>query len=183
MNEYRIVLFGLNYSNTEYLKSNSSPPKNFYVNFVTKWDEENLILYFHPYMRTFYCVFYTYLAYKKFLNYSVFGDNYSGIRILFGNHKWTEYRIRIVLFGLNYSNTEYLTSNSTSKNFFICEFCEKWDEDTLILFFILTWGLFTVFSTHILLIKNSRTIRYSVTTIRVFKYYSEITNGPNTEYE
>ena len=30
-----------------------------------------------------------------------------------------------------------------------------------------------------LLIKYSRTIRYSVTTIRVYEYYSEITNGPN----
>ena len=36
-----------------------------------------------------------------------------------------------------------------------------------------------MFSTHILLIKNSRTIWYSVTTIRVFEYYLEITNGPN----
>ena len=34
--EYRIVLFGLNYSNTEYLKLNSiSPQKILYVNFVT----------------------------------------------------------------------------------------------------------------------------------------------------
>ena len=32
----------------------------------------------------------------------------------------------------------------------------------------------------ILLCKNSWTIWYSVTTIQVFKYYSEITNGPNT---
>ena len=75
MNEYQIVLFGLNYSNAKILKI-------LYVNLVTKWDEENLILYFHTYMRGFYCVFYTYLAYKKFLNYLVFGDNYSGIRIL-----------------------------------------------------------------------------------------------------
>ena len=46
----------------------------------------------------------------------------------------TEYQIihflkineyRIVLFGLNYSNTEYLTSNSTPKKFFICDFGEK----------------------------------------------------------
>ena len=34
---------------------------------MTKWDEENLILYFHTYMRGFYCVFYTYLSYKKIL--------------------------------------------------------------------------------------------------------------------
>ena len=46
-----------------------------------------------------------------------------------------------------------------------------------------TLGLFTVFSLHILLIKNSTTIRYLVSTIWVLKYYSEITNGPNTEYE
>ena len=45
--------------------------------------------------------------------------------------------------------------------------------------FLPTWGLYTVFFTHILLIKTSRTIRYSVTTIRVFEYYSEITYGPN----
>ena len=37
-----------------------------------------------------------------------------------------------------------------------------------------------MFSTHILLIKNSRTIRYSVTTIWLLEYYLEITNGPNT---
>ena len=37
-----------------------------------------------------------------------------------------------------------------------------------------------MFSIHILLIKNFRTIQYSVTTIQVFEYYSEITNGPNT---
>ena len=47
--------------------------------------------------------------------------------------------------------------------------------------FIPTWGVFTFFiHICILLIKNSRTIRYSVTTIWVFEYYSEITNGPNT---
>ena len=47
--------------------------------------------------------------------------------------------------------------------------------------FIPTWGLFTVFSIHILLIKNSRTIQYLVTTIWVFKYYSKITNRLNTK--
>ena len=92
--KYRIVLFGLNYLNTEFKNRIVAPQKILYVNFVTKWDEENLILYFHIYMRAFYCFFYTYLAYKK-----------------------------------------------------------------------------------------SRTIRYLVTTIWVFTYYSEITNGPNTEYE
>ena len=64
--EYRIVLFGLNYSNTEYLTSNSTPKKFFICEFCEKWDEDTLILYFHTYMRAFYCVFYTYLAYKKF---------------------------------------------------------------------------------------------------------------------
>ena len=34
----------------------------------------------------------------------------------------------------------------------------------------------------ILLLKNSKTIWYLVTTIRVFKYYLEIKNGLNTEY-
>ena len=43
-----------------------APQKILYVKFVTKWDEENLILYFHTYIRAFYCVFFTYLAYKKF---------------------------------------------------------------------------------------------------------------------
>ena len=62
ISEYRIVIFGLNYSITEYLKANSSPQKILYVKFVTKRD---LILYFHTYMRAFYCVFNTFLAYKK----------------------------------------------------------------------------------------------------------------------
>ena len=48
------------------LKSNRSPPKILYVKFVSKWDEENLILYFHTYKRAFYCVFYTYIFIKKF---------------------------------------------------------------------------------------------------------------------
>ena len=64
--EYRIVLLGLNYSNTQYLTSNSTPKKFFICEFCEKWDEDTLILYFHTYMRAFYCVFYTYLAYKKF---------------------------------------------------------------------------------------------------------------------
>ena len=42
--------------------------------------------------------------------------------------------------------------------------------------------LFSVFFIYILLYENSITIRYSVTTIRVFEYYSEIENGPNTKY-
>ena len=33
MNEYQIVLFGLNYSNTEYLKLSSSPPSKFFFIF------------------------------------------------------------------------------------------------------------------------------------------------------
>ena len=49
--------------------------------------------------------------------------------------------------------------------------------------FIPTWGLFTVFSIHILFIKNSRTIWYLVTTIWVFEYYLEITNELNIEYK
>ena len=36
------------------------------------------------------------------------------------------------------------------------------------------------FFIHILLYENSITIRYLVTTIWVFEYYSEITYGPNT---
>ena len=36
-----------------------------------------------------------------------------------------------------------------------------------------------VFFMQILIYENSITIWYSVTTIWVFKYYSEITNGPN----
>ena len=40
--------------------------------------------------------------------------------------------------------------------------------------------LFSVFLIHILLYEKSITIWYSVTTIRVFEYYSEITNGPKT---
>ena len=64
--EFRIILFGLNYSNTEYLTSNSTPKKFSICEFCGKSDEDTLILYFHTYMRAFYCVFYTYLAYKKF---------------------------------------------------------------------------------------------------------------------
>ena len=33
---------------------------------------------------------------------------------------------------------------------------------------------------HILLYEKSITIQYLVKTVRVFEYYSEITNGPNT---
>ena len=40
--------------------------------------------------------------------------------------------------------------------------------------------LFSVFLIHILLYEKSITIWYLVTTIWVFEYYSEITNGPNT---
>ena len=43
--------------------------------------------------------------------------------------------------------------------------------------------IFTEFFIHFLLYKDSKTIRYLVITIRVFEYYSEITNRPNTEYE
>ena len=43
--------------------------------------------------------------------------------------------------------------------------------------------MFSVFVIHILLYEKSVTIWYSVTTIQDFKYYLEITNGPNTEYE
>ena len=115
-------------------------------------------------------------------NYSVFesfmNTEYQIILFLKMNEYW------IVLFGLNYSNTEYLKSNSSPPqknlyvNFVTNEMRKIWS-----FIFIPTWGLFTVFSTHILLIKNSRTIRYLVTTIQVFKYYSKITNGLNTNYE
>ena len=62
MNKNQIVIFSLNYLNTKYITLNSSPPKILYVKFFTKWDEENLFLYFHTYMHI-----YAYLAYKKIL--------------------------------------------------------------------------------------------------------------------
>ena len=64
--DYQIVLFGLNYSNTEYLKLNSSPPKNFICEFCDqmRWGKfDPLFSYLHE---GFYCVFYTYLSYKRF---------------------------------------------------------------------------------------------------------------------
>ena len=48
--EYRIALFGLNYSNTEYLKSNSSPPKNLICEFCDqmRWGKfDPLFSYLH----------------------------------------------------------------------------------------------------------------------------------------
>ena len=100
----------------------------------------------------------------------------------FGFWKWMNTKYRIVLFGFNYWNTKYFKSNSRPPKNVICEICDqmrwgKFDPQ----FSYLHEGFSLCFSIHILLINNSRTIRYSVTTIQVFKYYSEITNGPNTE--
>ena len=44
---------------------------------------------------------------------------------LFGFWKWMNTEYRIVLFGLNYSNTEYLKSNSSPQKNLICEFCDQ----------------------------------------------------------
>ena len=63
-------------------------------------------------------------------NYSVFGVNYSGIRILFGNFKWTEYRIRIVLFGVNYSNNELFELFVPTLVFMILDFVTSSVYDT-----------------------------------------------------
>ena len=43
---------------------------------------------------------------------------------LFSFWKWTNTEYQIVLFGLNYSNTEFLKSNSSPPKKFICEFCD-----------------------------------------------------------
>ena len=40
-----------------------------------------------------------------------------------------------------------------------------------------------IFSNEFLSTTGFATIWYSVITIRVFEYYSKISNGPNTEYE
>ena len=65
-------------------------------------------------------------------------------------------------------NTEYLKSNRSPPKNFICKFSDQ-----------MRLGKFDPF----LLLKNSRTIQYLLKTIHVFKYYSEITNGSNTEYK
>ena len=104
---------------------------------------------------------------------SEYGPNtkYRIIRFL----KMNEYRI--ALFGLNYSNIKYL------KKFYMWILWPNEMRKIWSFIFIPTWGLFTVFSIQkILLLKNSKTIWYLVTTIRVFKYYLEIKNGLNTEY-
>ena len=44
---------------------------------------------------------------------------------LFGFWIWTNTEYRIALFGLNYSNTEYLKSNSSPPKNLICEFCDQ----------------------------------------------------------
>ena len=95
--------------------------------------------------------------------------------------KMNEYRI--VLFSLNYSNTKYLKSNSSPPKNFKCKFCDQMRCGKFDALFSYLHEGFLVCFLHILLIKNSRTIWYLVTTIWVFKYYLEITNGPNTEHE
>ena len=53
---------------------------------MAKRKKKNLILCFHSYMKLF-SAFYTHFALWKF-RYLVFGNNYLGIRILFGNFKF-----------------------------------------------------------------------------------------------
>ena len=68
MNEYWIANSTIQSQLFKYriLNIKQYPQKIFICEFCEKWDEVTLILYFHTYMRAFYCVFYTYLAYKKF---------------------------------------------------------------------------------------------------------------------
>ena len=56
-------------------------------------------------------------------NYSVF-ENFTNTK-LFDFWKWTNTEYWIVLFGLNYSNTKYLKSNSSPPKKFIFEFCDQ----------------------------------------------------------
>ena len=87
--------------------------------------------------------------------------------------KWTNTEYLIVLFDLNYSNTKYLKSNSSTPKNFICKFSDQ-----------MRWGKFDPIFSYINegFFKNSRTIQYMLKSIWVLNIIqkSQMNQIPNT---
>ena len=95
----------------------------------------------------------------------------------------TNSTIRSQLFEYRILNTKYGNwPNSCSQKYFFI-LTDLWQNEIRKFWFFVfvpKLKIFTEFFIHFLLYKDSKTIRYLVITIRVFEYYSEITNRPNT---